>query len=217
MPTVFYQPYTEHGANYLYNLLFCDNLTLFHKKDGPLAQVLSPDINREDLDRIGNSLEAEARVRVLAFNRLRSSKTSVPRRRHLGTIVEVHYEKGLDVLAGYVDGRIRYINFTGKLVICETPPQQLTDKNDELMRMSQMAINQLSPCTTPRRTPPQRGMIRMTFLASDGPYIGEATLGQLRQDRFAKPVIDAAEGLLKLVVTAALTNGKDINTIRRAS
>ena len=88
-PGPFYRPYRDDAANQIYNLLFCDNISLLNQqsKQGDLGAVLSDNIDRETLDRIGNDLDVESRTRVLAFNRLRAMKASVPRKRLLGTIV----------------------------------------------------------------------------------------------------------------------------------
>ena len=74
-PHAFYRPYKNPGINQLYNLLFCDNFSLFANGDalaGPLVEVLSDTPDREELERIGNDLDVESRVRALAFRRLQA-------------------------------------------------------------------------------------------------------------------------------------------------
>jgi hypothetical protein len=53
-------------------------------------------------------------------------------------------------------------------------------------------------------------VFRITFLASDGPYIGEAPYAVLVKDRLAMPVITIASLLLKAFVDSALKKGKKI-------
>jgi hypothetical protein len=113
----FYVPYNNDAANKICNLLFCDDPTLFSKgadAPDPLGAVLSETTDRESLERVGNDLDVESRVRVLAFNRLRAMKLSVPAKRLLGTIIEFPLEQGLDTLAVFTDGCLRYINQTGQ-------------------------------------------------------------------------------------------------------
>ena len=127
----FYRPYKSDAANHIYNLLFCDNPSLFKRGEGgggALAAVLSDSTDREMLERIGNDLDAESRVRVLAFNRQRAMKVSVARKRLLGTIIEFPQPQGLDTLAIFPDGRLRYINQSEKMVIFETSPPAIADK-----------------------------------------------------------------------------------------
>src|SRR5262249_61482872 len=71
----FYRPYGQQSADFLYNLLFCDNPDLYRngKQDtGPLGTVLSGAATRASLEKITVDPAVESRVRMLAFNRLRA-------------------------------------------------------------------------------------------------------------------------------------------------
>jgi len=212
-PIPFYRPYQNDPVNHLYNLLFCDNPALFRTNDasdGPIGAVLSG--ATDTLERIGNDLEMESRVRILAFNRLRAMQIAVPPKRLLGTIIEVRQEGGLDVLAAFADGRLRYINQSEKLAIFEVTPPGLIEKVEELLRVSQLIVNHYGPWDGPRRAPPKGDLIRMSFLASDGLYFGEGRYAQLMQDHFALPVLKASGELLRLMVRAALEKDKNDNS-----
>lgn len=203
----FYRPYRDDAANHIYNLLFCDNVSLF-KKDpdgkGDLGLVLSDTVDRDTLDRIGNDLDVESRTRALAFNRLRAMKASVPPKRLLGTIIETPLHSGLDTLAIYPDHRLRYINHTGKMAIFEGVPASLVPGMNEILRASQFVVNRYGPWDKVRKSPPTRGLTRMTFLVSDGLYFGEGRSADLFQDRFAVPVLRAVGLLMPLLVEEAL-------------
>jgi hypothetical protein len=204
----FYRPYKNEGSNHLYNLLFCDNVALLRKGSDEQKHdydaVLSESTDRERLERIGNDLDVESRVRVVAFNRLRRMNVSVPRKRLLGAIVEVPQQAGLDVLAAFPDGRLRYINHSEKIAIFESTPPELIGKAEELLRVSQFIVNRYGPWNKTRLPPPTGNLMRMSFLVSDGLYFGQGSYADLMQDRFAPPVIKAFTELLLLLVDTAL-------------
>jgi hypothetical protein len=210
-PYAFYRPYKNPGINQLYNLLFCDNFTLFASGDapaGPLVEVLSDAPDREDLERIGNDPEVESRVRALAFRRLQGMNVSVPSGRLLGMILEWPQESGLDVLAAFPDGRLRYINRSEKLAIVDATPPDLVEQADELLRVSQHIVDRSGPWGRPRLPPPSGDLIRMNFLVSDGLYFGQGSYSALMEDAFAPPVINAAILLLEMLVEPALAKDK---------
>ncbi len=210
-PHAFYRPYKNPGINQLYNLLFCDNFSLFANGDtvaGPLAEVLSEMPDREELERIGNDLGVESRVRALAFRRLQAMKMPVPGGRLLGVIIEWPQEGGLDVLAAFLDGRLRYINHAEKLATLESAPPDLVEQADELLRVSQHIVDRSGPWDRPRLPPPQGDLIRMNFLVSDGLYFGQGSYGALMEDPYAPPVINATMRLLHMLVDAALASDR---------
>jgi hypothetical protein len=206
----YYRPYRNPGINQFYNLLFCDDFSLFANGDvaGPLAAVLSDAPDRETLETIGNDLDVESRIRFLAFRRLHAMKVSVPRKWLLGTIIEWPQTGGLDVLAAFPDGRLRYINHCEKLAILEATPPEFVEMADALERASQYVVNNYGPWDMPRMPPPTGDLIRMNFLVSDGLYFGQGNYSALMADRFAPPVLNAATELLRMLVDATLANGK---------
>lgn len=210
-PRAFYRPYKNPGINQLYNLLFCDNFSLFASGDaldGPLVEVLSDTPDRDVLERIGNDLDVESRVRALAFRRLQAMKMPVPSGRLLGVIIEWPQADGLDVLAAFPDGRLRYINHAEKLAIFDSASPDLIEQADELLRVSQHIVNRSGPWGRPRLPPPQGDLIRMNFLVSDGLYFGQGSHSALMEDAFAPPVINGAMRLLHMLVDAALASEK---------
>jgi hypothetical protein len=207
----YYRPYRSPGINQFYNLLFCDDFSLFANGEvaGPLAAVLSDATDRETLEKIGNDLDAESRVRFLAFRRLHAMKASVPRKRLLGTIIEWPQKDGLDVLAAFPDGKLRYINHCEKLAILESTPPDLAGQVNELERASQFIVNKYGPWDMPRLPPPTGDLIRMNFLVSDGLYFGQGSYSALMADQFAPPVLNAAAQLLRMLLDAAFADGRN--------
>jgi hypothetical protein len=71
-----------------------------------------------------------------------------------------------------------------------------------LFSASQPVVNAIGPWKGVRRSPPQRGNIRLTFLASDGLYFGEGPMSVMQREAMAAPVIQKATELLQGVVAS---------------
>lgn len=203
--TELYKPYAESHANFLYNLLFCDDLTLFKnenstKREGLWATLLAEKLDKVALRKIAEDENNEGRVRALAYNRLRIAGEKVPPKKLLGIIVEVPLQQGLDVLAAFSEGGVRYLNQSGKVVIFEGQGNPVEGLAKDLVSASQPVVNQIGPWEKQRLPPPKVGDVRMTFLVSDGLYFGEGTFGILQQDRMAGPVLSKATQLLQRAV-----------------
>ena len=203
-----HRPYRDDAANGMYNLLFCDEPARFAPKgdapQGVLATVLAEPSDRVALERIASDAGMESRIRMLAFNRLRAMKVAVPSKQLLGVILEVPLGQGLDTLAVFADGRMRYINQAEKIGIFEDAPPAIAQKAQMVLRASQAVVDQIGPATEPRRAPPTADLTRMTFLVSDGLYFGEAATDNMYADALAGPVMGNAAELLNLLVDHAL-------------
>ena len=201
-----YSPYKSDAANTIYNLLFCDDPTGFvAKSTGKLTAwqlaLASNPVDVLALEALANDAKQEGRVRYLAFQRLRTSGREVPQKLVLGVIVEVPLSGGLDALAAYSEGGVRYVNQSGKLVVADDVPsfQPLVAA---LFTAAQPVVAKIGAWSEPRRAPPALGNIRMTFLVSDGLYFGEGPMALMQQEPLAAPVIKRATELLQAVVAA---------------
>lgn len=202
------QPYGQAPTDLLYNLLFCDDPGLFgpgaaSDADSPLGTLAAEPPDVAAIEAIALDPDMESRVRALAFNRLRALGRSVPAGELLGVVIEVPLEAGLDTLAVYVDHRIRYIDHAGRLSVLEDPPVALLPKADELLQASRRAMERIGPWDEPRRPPPPVDSARMTFIASDGLYLGEGPFDALMREPLAAPIIQAAGELLEQLVGGA--------------
>ena len=119
-----YAPYASQAANDVHDLLFCDDEVAFAARPGqeavPWQTTLAakpPDIAA--LRALADEASQEGRVRYFAYRRLRGAQVSVQPKQLLAVIVEVALEGGLDTLAAYSEGGVRYINQTGKLAFFE--------------------------------------------------------------------------------------------------
>jgi hypothetical protein len=202
-----HRPYRSDAANDLYNLLFCDEPARFARKGTPqgvLAAVLAEPADRVALESISGDTDMESRVRMLAFNRLRAMNAAVPPKQLLGVILEVPQDGGLDTLAVFTDGRMRYINQAERIAIFEEAPPAIAAKTQMVLAASQAVVDQIGPANEPRRAPPAGDLTRMTFLVSDGLYFGEAATDDMYADKLGGPVMGNAAELLNMLVEHAM-------------
>lgn len=183
------QAYDDRARNEIYNLLFAD--------DVDALKPATPDV---DLTTVAADDEAESRVRVVAFRRLKTEgKAPHGDPPLLGVIVEIALDEGLDTLAAYADGRIRYINHAGGMSMVEdgTP---LRAQVDGLLLVSQSIVGKIGPWQGDRLPPPPTGQARLTFLVGGDIYFGQAPFAALANDPLAGPVLNTATALLSAIV-----------------
>ena len=201
-----FQPYAKaSAANEIYDLLFCDNPTAFQPKsdDKPTDWQLllfGPAQDPARIARLAGHSATESRVRVLAYNWLRTHGHETPKGVLLGVIIEVPLDHGLDVLAAYADGSVRYINHTGKMALIE--PRGLPEASVQAKRLIELAqpiVAQIGPWDKARLPPPAKPNIRLTFIVSDGLYFGEGPLEVMQQDGLAGPLIQQGAHMLSLI------------------
>jgi hypothetical protein len=188
----------------VYNLLFCDKLELFRKSASPNPQgiwatLLAKEPYAAALAAIAEDVSQESRLRALAYSRLREIKQAVPAKKLLGVVIEVGMQAGLDVLAVYPDGNVRYINHNESMSVHEPVPVAWMTLVLKLLAAAQGVVDRIGPWEQPRIAPPTAGMVRMTFLVSDGLYFGQGVMTVMEQDALVKPIIVASVELLKLV------------------
>lgn len=202
-----YAPYANAAANEIYNLVFCDDPAAFRPRSGesaaPWQHALFADpVDDAALRALGGDESQEGRVRYLACTRLREHGHAVPEKLLLGVVVEVPLDDGLDMLAAFSEGGVRYVNQTGKLAVFEAMPA-LQPLVQRLFVASQTIVDRIGPWEGPRRPPPQRDAVRLSFLVSDGLYFGEGPMAALQRDAIAGPVIQRATALLQTIVPLA--------------
>jgi hypothetical protein len=203
-----FAPYESKAANDIYNLLFCDLRESFRARHGERPtgwqRVLftePPDV--PGLTKLAGDASQDGRIRYLAFARLRVAGAQVSPKILLGVIVEVALSDGLDALAAYSDGGVRYVNHSGKMVIVEGV-NEFRPLVEKLFEVSRPVVARIGPWTQPRRPPPDKGSVRLTFLVSDGLYFGEGQTQVLERDALAGPVFrEAAQLLTKVVATGS--------------
>ena len=201
-----FAPYREAAANEIYHLLFCDDARAFAPRDrepAPWQRTLFLDRpDAEAIRAVATDTALDARVRLLACRRLaQDGEAPAPGAKDLlGVVVEVALDAGLDTLAAYADGSVRYINHTGAMSIFEGRSDALAPAVDRLFSASREVVARIGPWDKPRLAPPERGRVRLSFLVTDGLYFGDGPMSQFQRDPLAGPVIASASALLTQVV-----------------
>lgn len=208
-----YTPYRSVSTNSFYHLLFCDDFAPFGPKpdQSPASwqQILfaeKPD--PEALRSLAEETTQDGRVRYLAYTKLREIGDQVEPKVLLGVIIEVPLSDGLDVLAAYSEGGVRYINQTGKIAVFERVPQ-LQSLIEELMAVSEQVVRAIGPWTELRKAPPTPPLVRLSFLVSDGLYFGEGPMNVIQKEPLGGPVMECATRLLQAVVPLGLERSQN--------
>lgn len=160
MCPVSYAPYKDEATNVIYNLLFCDDLSLYRAKfegkiDGPWKVLFGDPKDPAALETLASSASEESRLRILAFNAMGKKAASAHPKEVLGVIIEVGLEEGLDTVAAYRDLRARYINHTGKMIIWETSEPTVETCIKNLLQDAERVVDKIGPGMKPGcRHPP---------------------------------------------------------------
>lgn len=200
-----HSPYSQAHVNFMYNLLFCDDLTLYSNPkrvdtSGVWTPLLADRPDAAVLRAIAADQKNEGRIRAIAFNRLRAMGEETPAKQLFGVIVEVPLEEGLDVLAAFSGGGVRYLNHSGKILVVEGDGNAVSGLANDLISVSLPVVEKIGPWEEKRLPPPRVGNIRITFLVSDGLYFGEGPAQGLQNDDMAGPVLAKATQLLQKAV-----------------
>jgi len=200
------KPYKDSSTNLVYELLFCDNLDLYKNNSQqpdnyPWDILFSADT--AGLEKIIADPEVESRIKILAYNKLLFNGQKADKKELLGVIVEIGLDNGLDVLASFKDGTARYINQTGKMIIWETSDDISNDLTNKLFDDSYKVVVKIGPWDKPRRPSPEKAIVRITFLVSDGLYFGEGPIDVLFSDPMAGPALSSATDLMKYLTEKA--------------
>ncbi|MBV9570273.1 MAG: hypothetical protein JO056_03440 [Alphaproteobacteria bacterium] len=199
------RPYNDEARDLLYNLLFCDHPELFRSKTqrSSVGDLLNdPAADASQVQAIADDAGEESRYRALAFRWLREHGTAIPSKLLLGVIVEVPQEGGLDTLAAFEDGRIRYINQSGRMASFETAPPDIETKARALIAAARAAVEQIGLWDKARLPPPSSG-VRVTFVVSDGLCFGEGPWDAIANDSIGGPVLKCATELLVHITESA--------------
>ncbi len=202
-----YQPYADEASNYVYSVVFCDVPERFFGWEEHQA-VFTAAFNEKAVRAVADDKNAESWIRAMAYRQLQQHRCAVPQRMLLGVVVETPLPRGLDTLTAYVDGRIRYIHGSGKQIIIEKDVPSTRDARRTLLRAAQDIVDELRPLSEPRSPPPKAPNVRVTAIASDGLYVGEANLEQLTSDPLGGPILRATSDLLTAVIDYAKVNAQ---------
>jgi len=160
-------------VNGFYRSASGDNISSFRPKSDQklspsqaalFAALFSEPADITALESLAADSSKEGRLRFLAYRQLRNAGQQVPKKILLGVIVETPLAAGLDAIAAYSEGGVRYISQTGKLAVFEgVPRMQLFVQN--LLKASQPIVDRIGPGF--RRSLFWRGICRAN---ADGPF-----------------------------------------------
>lgn len=201
-------PYAEAALNQLYNMLFADDPADFAGvASGRLAALVEESPHPASLTAIAVDGGVESRLRVLAYRRLAQLEWPTSSDRPLlGVIVEVALDEGLDVLAAYADGSLRYINHAGGATIVESAGP-LDAQVAVLFDAARPLVAAIGPWLDERLPPPPTGQARISLLVGPDLYFGQGSVGTLSADILGGPVMDAATALLHAVALLGREDG----------
>jgi hypothetical protein len=203
------KPYEKDATNMIYNLLFCDQLSLYRENTKPPYKypfdiLFSANSSIDNLKNVISDSTIDSRIKILAYNKLSANGYKSDKKELLAVIVELGLDDGLDVLASFSDGKARYINQTGKILIWETTDDNANKLTEDLFVKSEQIVSKIGPWNKPRRPYPTKGNLRITFLVSDGLYFGEAPINILFNDPLASPALLSATNLMKYITEKSL-------------
>jgi hypothetical protein len=213
-PPPAYAPYGDPARDKLYGLLFADDLEAFRPTgilSGAWARLFASRPDAAALAAIARDKTAESRLRILAWRRLAAAGGPMPPPASgavppepplLGVVVEVGLDAGLDALAAYDDGRVRYLNHAAGPAVFEGDPT-LDGPTRALLDTAQPIAAAIGPWKEPRRPPPGPGLLRLTFLVGGELRFGEGPIDVLARDPMGGPVFAAAGRLLEAVAARA--------------
>jgi hypothetical protein len=181
-------PYGTEQLNSVHKILFADDAgKLFG--DAPDARVVQA---------IARDANEESRVRLLAAQWLRANGHQPEAPEVLGVVIEVPLDGSMDTLAAYLDGRVRYINQTGRTAVFEGAPADVAEQAKALVASAIPAFIKAAPHKPAYAPGP--GQLRFTFLSQDGNRVTEGYFSDIVRNELAKPVLEQGQRLLDLVV-----------------
>ena len=206
MSTPPFSPYQNPALNELYALFFCDDLSLYQTKHQnpsvePWKTLFSDTSTEAELLQIAEDQAAESRVRLLAAHCLKSRALQAPKLALHGVIIEVSMDEGLDVLAAFADGTARYLNFSERAIVWESPTAESNQLIQNLIYQSIEVVNRIGPWDGERLAPPEKGMVRLSFLVSGQLFFGQGPMEVFFKDPMAGPVLHAAQQLMQFLTT----------------
>ena len=142
----------------------------------------------------------DSRVKILAYNNLLSTGIKHEKKELLAVIVEMGPDDGLDVLAAFNDGTVRYINHAEKIIAWEKKDEIAEKIINDIFDKSENIISNIGVWDKPRKPQPVKGVARITFLVSDGLYFGEGPIEILFSDPMAQPVLNKATELMQYLI-----------------
>lgn len=163
---------------------------------------------------VGTTQGLETRIRLQAWHTLVSLgelPVETLRGYTQGVVMENHTDKGLDIVAGYVDNSARYWNYAGTGVIWDARDPEIDKLIFNLLSVGFEITKRIGVGLRDTPPVPEKGFIRFFIMAYDGSTVGEGRFDQLSKDPMGRVAIDAGFKLM----TALMKKQKDKNQMVR--
>jgi len=151
------------------------------------------------LQQISEMPDLESRHYLQAWHFLRGLGVNPPADRAktvYGVVVEVGMEKGADTVVAYLDGRARYLNYSGAGVIWERPDDSLAAQIEALLAAGQGVAKMIGPWDKERPAAPSNGNVRLNMLTPSGLHFGYGAFETLAKDPMGAALINPATRLM---------------------
>lgn len=201
-----YDPFADEAANLHYNMLFSDNPALFRSSEQPVGYPWNILLNGSANERATGAVSSDAalgsRSRLLAHYLLISKGHKQQKKDLLGVVTEISGPEGPEVIAGYADGTAHYLSSGGILSMDKATSVSVLF-SEELLTCGHNILRHLSPWESIRRPFPRPGMVRLSFLATDGLYYGEDSIDRLNRNELSGSVLSAAYRTREFIFSTA--------------
>ena len=191
----------------IYELLFCDDVQLFSAIEDVFPALFAKNPSKAELLKIAKDKKVESRVRILAYRRLKEINAVPAIQEILGVVVEYNQEiddgKGLDTIAVYPDGNIRYINYTGKMAFAEGDVfiEQIGKKSfQDIFKLSKKITKEVAPYEKKRLPPPSSSNARITVLVNGDIYFIQKSADEMFSDELTGSILGDASMLLQFMM-----------------
>ncbi len=189
----------------IYQLLFADNFDAFKEMQEvyPCLFTTSPD--KKELLSLAQDKATESRVRVLAYRKLKELNALPEEKEVLAVIAENHFEDGgMDTVAVYLDGGVRYINQSGAMLFSEETVEE--GAQERLFSLARKIVPLIGPLDGERLPPPAPGVFRVTFLVNGDIYFGQAPVDMAFEDEMMGPLAMSILTVLRQIIAMADDN-----------
>ncbi|MCW2674490.1 MAG: hypothetical protein JWP14_3079 [Frankiales bacterium] len=155
--------------------------------------------------RIASTPSLESRQVLQAWTFLRAQgvlPSGTEAERVLGVVCDVAIGRQHDVLAAYSDGSSRYLNHSGKAVVAEGGPAEVTAATEAVIAAAAPLGAVIGVWDEPDLPAVAAGQGRLLLLTPGGFRFGHGPQDVLWKDAAAGPVLSAATGLMQLLTRA---------------
>jgi hypothetical protein len=127
----------------------------------------------------------------------------------LGVVAEMAVRKGHDLLAGYVDGSARYLNYSGKLIAWEyRDTAEVRKAIADWIAVAKLIAERTSPWTEPSLPALPKKHSRMVMLTPGGVHFGQGPSVELLRSEWGHYFFGTGQHVQQLLIDRALLDDR---------